>query len=89
MTAIGIIIPTLIAMYNINRARKKDIDNKFKQKADIAVVSREFKIRDERIIKVESMSNLQEKYMQEKFEEQHAILNVIQQDIKTIIGKIK
>lgn len=87
LTAIAMIISTFIGMYNINRARKKDLQNQLDKKADIAVVNREFKIRDERIIKVEDLGNIHNEFIREQFEEHRSILENLQTDIKKIISK--
>jgi hypothetical protein len=91
LTSLLGIIMILIYGIRIGRSRvtKEDMNSALGKKASKNMVISELKLRDERILRVEEMSNLQDTYIKERFEEQHAILDVIQSDIKKLIAKIK
>jgi hypothetical protein len=89
LTAVGIMVTTLLAMWNINRAKQKDLDERFNLKADKSIIKKELQIIDVRVGKVEDMSQLQDKYLKDTMDEQHAILDVMQADIKDILKRLK
>jgi len=84
-------ISLIIYVYRFARSRvtKEDMEEALQNKANKKMVMAELKLRDEKLKRVEDMSNLQDKYIKERFEEQHAILDTIQADIKKLISKIK
>lgn len=89
MSTTAIVLSFIVAIWNINRVRKKDFNIIIDAKADVIYVKSEFKIRDERIKSVESLSIIQDKYLKDTLDEQHAILDIVQSDIKELLKRVK
>ena len=89
ISTIAIIASIVIMIWQVDRARKKDIKSELAKKADIKIMQREFKIRDERITKVEELSVMQDRYLKETLEEHYSILDTVQHDIKEILKRLK
>ncbi len=88
-TLLGI-IALIVYIWRFARATvtKNDMDLALKKKAGVTMVTSEFKLVEQKIKSVTDMSKLQDKYLKETMEEQHAILDTIQEDIKSILTKI-
>lgn len=83
-------IALIVYIYRFARAMvtKKDMDSALKKKAGVTMVESEFKLVEQKIKSVTDMSKMQDKYLKETLEEQHAILDTIQEDIKSILTKL-
>lgn len=71
-----------------SRVTKNDMDLALINKANKDMVIGELKLRDERIKRVEDLSLITDKYLKDTLEEQHAILDTVQQDIKLILKQL-
>ena len=89
LTSVGVILSIIIAMWNIDRSRRKDLKKEFDKKADLIHVASELKLRDNKITYVESLTKMQDVYLKETLEEHHAILDTVQTDIKEILKRLK
>lgn len=91
LTALLGIIAILVYIYRFSRSRvtKDDLDLQLEKKASKNMVESGFKLRDTKIDHVYKMSELQDEHIKDKLDEQFAILDTVQTDIKTILRRLK
>ena len=90
LTGLIATITLIVYIYRFARSRvtKNDMDIALEKKASKKMVVSEFEKQNLKITHVEEMSMVQDKYINDSLAEQYAILETVQNDIKTILGKI-
>lgn len=82
-----IVVVVYIYRFGRSRVTKPDMDAALEKKASKNMVISELEKQNLKIKSVTDLSKMQDKYLKEVLEEQHAILETVQDDIKQLLKR--